>query len=181
MNELEKSELEAADVAYSVPPMHEQLADIMLMEPHLERGQIAARLGRSVQWIDTILRSDLFQAYYAERREQVNQVVAQELAGLAQGVARKGMVELNRRFSDPVKLQNYAMKEVREVTKMAMGFGTEPVHGRKGVGGNSPAPLVNINILSSALDRARERMQKISENNTRMHGGDVIDAEPSVD
>lgn len=166
-------------------PLHEQLVDMMLMEPHLEQTQIAVRLGHSVTFIRKVMQSDLFQAYYTARRDQVNAIIGQELAGQAQRLAGKGLKELNTRFSDPAKLENMGTKEVREVTKMAMTFGTDPLRKlAKNDGGATPVN-VNISVMSEALARARQRMKEVNERNTDRHqaeyGGMTIDIKPSVD
>lgn len=60
--------------------LHEALADYMLVNPGATYREMGAHFGySSVAWLCTVVRSDMFQAYFAKRRQEVGVFIAASL------------------------------------------------------------------------------------------------------
>jgi hypothetical protein len=59
--------------------LHESLADYMLINPGCTLREMGAYFGYSGAWICTVINSDMFKAYMAQRRAEITSVVAEDL------------------------------------------------------------------------------------------------------
>ena len=59
--------------------IHEAFADYMLINPSCTLREMKAHFGYSVPWICTVINSDIFQAYFSQRRQGINAAVADDL------------------------------------------------------------------------------------------------------
>ena len=59
--------------------VHEAFADYMLVNPGCTYAEMKAVFGYSVSWICTVVTSDMFQAYFAERRKGIVVSIANDL------------------------------------------------------------------------------------------------------
>lgn len=59
--------------------LHEALADWMLVNPGGTYREMGVHFNYSVSWLCTVVNSDMFQAYFAKRRETVGVFVAASL------------------------------------------------------------------------------------------------------
>ena len=50
---------------------HEAMIDIIIAEPNITQGELAARFNRSQGWISIVMGSDAFQAALAKRRDDL--------------------------------------------------------------------------------------------------------------
>lgn len=62
-----------------IKPVHEAFADYMLINPGCRLREMAGHFGYTVAWISTVLNTDMFRAYMAERRSEINAAVAEDL------------------------------------------------------------------------------------------------------
>lgn len=83
--------------------LHEALADYMLINPGCTLREMAQVFGYTGAWICTVTRSDMFQAYMAERREHVSALVHESLPKkleAAAHLATERLIETLERTSD---------------------------------------------------------------------------------
>lgn len=82
---------------------HEALADFILVNPGATLREKAAHFGYTAAWICTVETSDMFKAYFAERRKGVNVVIANDLPSrlaAAANLATERMIEVLERTQD---------------------------------------------------------------------------------
>lgn len=59
--------------------VHEAFADYMLINPGCTLREMAGVFNYSASWICTVINSDMFKAYFDERRKEINCVIAEDL------------------------------------------------------------------------------------------------------
>lgn len=59
--------------------IHEAFADYMLINPGCTLREMAAQFGYSIAWICTVINTDMFKAYFAERRQGIVVAIAEDL------------------------------------------------------------------------------------------------------
>lgn len=86
-----------------VNSFHEALADFILINPGATLREKAAHFGYTSAWICTVETSDMFKAYFAERRKGVNVVIANDLPSrlaAAANLATERMIEVLDKTQD---------------------------------------------------------------------------------
>ena len=84
--------------------LHESLADYMLINPGCTLREMGAYFGYSGAWLCTVMSTDMFKAYMAARRSEVEAVVAQDLPSklrAAAHLATEKMIEILDHTEDP--------------------------------------------------------------------------------
>lgn len=76
-----------------VRAVHEAFADYMLINPGCRLREMAAYFGYTVPWICTVINSDMFKAYFASRRGEINVSIAE---GLPQRLLAAGHLATER-------------------------------------------------------------------------------------
>lgn len=67
--------------------IHEAFADYMLINPGCTLRSMKAQFGYSVSWICTVINSDMFKAYFNQRRRGIEVTIAQDLPSRLQAAA----------------------------------------------------------------------------------------------
>lgn len=83
--------------------VHEAFADYMLLNPGCRLREMSAVFGYSVAWISTVTNSDMFKAYFAQRRSGVAVSIAQSLPerlAAAAALATERVMEVIERTDD---------------------------------------------------------------------------------
>lgn len=150
---------------------HEQLVDYMLLNPHAKKEDIARHFGRNVQWIYSLIRTDLFKAYYRKRFEAHQQAVTDSVIARTSSVANKALDKLAEKLD---KSPDLPMSEIRQTAEMAiraLGYGAGSQRGPAlGVQvnvnqGNGPA-LPVMSVPTEVVKSAQARMAQQRELNT---------------
>jgi hypothetical protein len=84
--------------------LHEALADWMLVNPGGTLRDMGAHFGYSGPWLCTVINSDMFQAYFAKRRQEVGSFIAASLPKkleAAAHIAVEKMIGVMERTEDP--------------------------------------------------------------------------------
>ena len=110
-----------ARVKYS----HDAMIEMMLMEPGVSNGKLAAYFGYTEGWVSRVMNSDAFQARLAERRtEIVDPQILQSFEERIKGLANQSLDVLQAKL-DATKSQDLALKTFELSTK-ALGMGARP-------------------------------------------------------
>lgn len=83
--------------------VHEAFADYMLINPGCTLREMAAVFGYTPAWICTVINSDMFKAYFAERRLGINASIAEDLPSklaAAAHLATERMIEVVEKSQD---------------------------------------------------------------------------------
>lgn len=114
-----------AKVRYS----HEAMADLILMNPAITQREIAGHFGYTEGWVCQVIGSDAFQAFIAERREQivdplVKGAVEEGMRGLVLQSMQRLRDKLDANPSDQLVLETF------KAGARALGYGARvEVHG----------------------------------------------------
>lgn len=73
----------------SISHRHAAIADLMLAEPTLRKGEVAKRMGVSQSWLSIVINSDTFKEYWASRRGSFEQEMREKLLRQQLSVASK--------------------------------------------------------------------------------------------
>lgn len=154
---------------------HEMLANWILMNPGGTYRAMGAHFGYTVPWLCTVVNSDLFKAYMAERMKDVNAVVTEDI---------------------PTKLKTTALmaiERVQEVIEKSEDGGMlidafDKVMHRYGYAPNakaSPASLAPIVQQNNVFFIGREdlkdaRKQLLEAHAPRILEGEKVNAEPDA-
>lgn len=101
----EKAKLLAGPILKNgIKPVHEAFADYMLVNPGCTLRAMSAYFKYSPSWICQVINSDMFQAYFAQRRQGVVVSIAQDLPSrlaAAAHLATERVIEVLETSSDP--------------------------------------------------------------------------------
>ena len=146
-------------------PWHEQLADYMLANPLSTQREMADYFLKTEAWISQILRSDMFRAYYAMRREEVTQGVKARLTDEAGEIARLALVEIKKRLTNPELTEQVETRDVEKIARMGLESVGVLKNGSSAGDGNSHGVSVQVNVTREALIGAREVYRKLLDQN----------------
>lgn len=148
---------------------YDSIIDDFFANPGTTIKECAARLGRSPVTISLIVRSDLFKARYAQRRDCFNEELDLRLVGKLARVAETALdltqeVLEKKRDSVPLPL----LHQIAEGAMERLGYGPKPAQG-------ASAPVqVNINnnqavtASPNALREAREKLKLLEASNANL-------------
>lgn len=149
---------------------HQAIADIIIANPKITQKEIAGEVGMTENWVSTIMRSDLFQSYLAQRRAQFEERLLDrkiEVQSKALEVGYKGLMKaeeaLDADEADPVETFSKALQ--------AAGIG------RSGAAGGEGSQQTNIqnNYYTATPDElanARRIMQNRAQEIQHQRGGE---------
>lgn len=153
---------------------HVMIVDWRLMNPG-EKWSVGAKAFDVTQsWLSTIINSDLFKNYYAERMKTHQEYVSQEIVAKASQTAMKGLGLMQEKMDS--EAATLSLNDVSDATEMAMkslGFGVKQVQAGNKIEMNFGA------IDQTALANAREAMKEIGRVNTEAE--DAVSLESGVD
>lgn len=87
-----------------IKPVHEAFADYMLVNPGCTLRDMASYFKYSVSWICQVINSDMFQAYFAKRRQGIVVSIAEDLPSrlaAAAHLATERVIDVLTTSSDP--------------------------------------------------------------------------------
>ncbi len=155
-----------------------KIADLMLSEDRITMGDLAKRLKYSQAWLSMIVHSDSYKAYFAQRRQEFNEALAERISGklgqateaaldsLIEGIATKGAA-----------LPVLERKEVVDTLLTRMGYG----------GKSSSAVNVSVNnqvnsqvvaVERNVLVEARASLRAVEELHLARARGVLIEPQP---
>ena len=102
---------------------HEALADFIIANPCLNQGDIAKHFGYTQGWLSQIIGSDAFQAYVAQRKEQIvdpmlRGAVEESFKGLVLQSMQRLREKLEANPSDQLVLETF------KTASRALGYGS---------------------------------------------------------
>lgn len=101
---------------------HEAMIDIIIAEPNITQGELAARFNRSQGWISIVMGSDAFQAALAKRRDDLlDPFLIATLEERFRGLADQSLQVLAEKL-EVTKNPELALKAL-EISSKALGFG----------------------------------------------------------
>ena len=101
---------------------HEAMIDIIIAEPNITQGELAARFNRSQGWISIVMGSDAFQAALAKRRDDLlDPFLIATLEERFRGLADQSLQVLSEKL-EVTKNPELALKAL-EISSKALGFG----------------------------------------------------------
>lgn len=136
--------------------LHEALADYMLINPGCTLREMSQVFGYTGAWICTVTRSDMFQAYMAERRADVSALVHQSLPKkleAAAHLATEKLIETLEKTSDGEMIVDIFDKVMH---RYGYAPGARPGTGAVGMqAGGTVVQQNNFYLNKEELDSAR--------------------------
>lgn len=112
---------------------HEAVIDMIIAEPGVSQGKLAAMFGYTQGWLSTVMGSDAFKAKLAERRaEVVDPVLQMSLNERFSSMVEKSLEVLQEKLSQP------ALQVPDQLALRAAELGAKAL----GLGGNQTAQVV---------------------------------------
>lgn len=142
-----------AKVNYS----HEALADAILTNPAINQRELAAIFGYSEGWISQILASDSFQAFVADRKDQIlDPILRGNIEEGMRGLVLQSMERLREKLA--VDVSGDLSLEVLKSASKALGYGSrvqvdarvQHVHSLVGVLSSLPPATRTVEPLQPA-------------------------------
>lgn len=117
---------------------YDSIIDVMLAEPGASLKEIAAALGRHPVTIGLVVRSDLFKARLAQRREAFNEELNTRLVGKLGRVAEKALdLTIARLESQQTAVPLPLLHTIASESLERLGYGVKPA---------AAAPTVQVNV-----------------------------------
>lgn len=165
---------------------YESLADYILANPTAKNTEIAAAFGKSPGWMSSIVNSDAFKSYFAQRRANYNELHDAALRDRATGVVVKALDVLLETMDK--KKDKMTVSEIVKIQDSAL---TMLGYGQKGPVAAAPQPsappsvTVNVAVLREARGQIRqleqERIQLVEAEKQTPHSPPLIEGSPQED
>lgn len=112
----------AANAIERVKYSHDAMIDLMIAQPMISQGELAAHFGYTQTWVSRVINSDAFQARLALRKEEIiDPVIVASMEEKMKAVAAKSLDIVLEKLNTIGNFDN-ALKAF-EATSKAMGYG----------------------------------------------------------
>jgi hypothetical protein len=99
---------------------HDSLIDYMLLNPTATYEMIGNAIGRTAASIGYVVRSDIFRARYAQRRNEHSKNVSDKIVDVSRNIATKSLQRIEEVLNDDVKMKNVSPGQLNEIAKTAL-------------------------------------------------------------
>lgn len=135
---------------------HSAIADMIIACPHMGKGEIAYELGYTQAWLSTLISSDAFQMYLAQRRMEYESALTSESTARLHELDKAASKIIKEELESLDPCPNYALS-VKKVLSSNMGNKAQlGIHIE-----NMKLVQNNTQINQSVLERARSKMKRI--------------------
>ena len=157
----------------TLSPVHVQIMDWILANPHRSLGECAASFGYTQAWLSQIIHSDCFQAMLAEKQVELFGEVRLSVRDRIIGLAHESL----RRLTEKVAVESDTEKVINaaDLSLRALGFGAKAAPAAVGAGGMQQNNYFVGAVDRETLERARALMNKPTPELPA-----PIDAEPAL-
>ncbi len=94
-----------AKISYS----HDKMIDIMVANPRVKQGELAAYFGYSEGWVSRVMHSDAFKLRMAQRRVQiVDPIITASVEERFAALAMRGLEVMQTKLDQPTELVSFA-------------------------------------------------------------------------
>jgi hypothetical protein len=101
---------------------HDAMIDLILAEPWLSQGEIAARFGYSQSWLSIVMSSDVFKDRLAARKKEiVDPTITASVEERFEAIARRSAAVVLEKL-EAAPAPDFALKAL-ELSSKALGFG----------------------------------------------------------
>lgn len=154
---------------------HEQIINWLIVNPDRPLGECAKEFGFSQPWLSQIIHSDMFQARYRERCEEVGQLAVHTIHNRLAGVTALALEKVQEKLV--AAPSEKFLGETLRTTLSALGYASGPPAGSNG------HTVVNVQVNAQALVEARERAALAKTGVTEVKAGEakLVKAGPSMD
>lgn len=153
---------------------HEAMIDMIIAEPGISQGKLAAIFGYTQGWLSTVMGSDAFKAKLEERRaELIDPVLRLSLDERFRGMVEKSLEVLQEKLSQP------ALQVPDQLALRAMELGAKAL----GMGGNQATVIVPVpqDHLEGLAGRLLALQSRVSQGlgTERVVEGMVVECSPA--
>lgn len=130
---------------------HDGMIDLLIAQPAISQGALAAHFGYSQSWVSQVIASDAFQSRLAERKDElVDPTLRATIEEQFKGIVHRSIQILQEKLAQPsaVISDNLALRAM-EIASRAAGYGGKPE-------APAPAPVqvdVHLNLLANNLTK----------------------------
>ena len=132
---------------------HEALADYILMNPGATLRDKSAYFGYSIGWLCKVENTDMFRAYLAKRRKEVEVIIADSLPEKLAGAAHL----VTERLIEVVAVSNDGDQILDAFDKVMHVYGYAPKGAQPGIGGVNQQGNIQNNFYVTAGELADAR------------------------
>ena len=128
---------------------HEGMIDLMVSNPWISQGELAAHFGYSPSWVSQVIASDAFQMKMAERRDEIiDPAIKATMEERFKAIVLQSMEILKEKLSVPAhQVPNNLVLGTMEMASRALGYGA-----RAGLESPPAAPSPDrLDILAGRL------------------------------
>lgn len=141
---------------------YSSIADLMILEPNLTQKEIAARLDKSELTICSIVGTDLFRSYLAQRkldlRAQNEAVLSQKMTKVAEASLDLVLDKLEKK-RDQVPLDTLKELSVSMLDRLGYAPSKGPTVQINAQTNNTSNPTVLVPVSADALSEARDALR----------------------
>ena len=104
---------------------HQAMADMIIQNPWISQGELAAHFGYTQGWVCQVIASDAFQAYLNERKgELVDPAIRATIDEMFKGLVRQSILKLQERLA--ANPTDDLLVAVMNGAGKALGYGARP-------------------------------------------------------
>lgn len=104
---------------------HDAVIDMVIANPGVSQGALAAMFGYTQGWLSQVMGSDAFQARLAVRKgELIDPLIFQSIDEKIKGLAHRSLEVLQKKLDQPQCSDGVALKAF-EISARALGYGAQ--------------------------------------------------------
>jgi len=112
----------AADAIQRVRTRHDAIIDLIIAQPEITQGELAAAMGYTQAWVSRVINSDAFNEILVKRKQElIDPGILATIDERLNVVARKSLESLSKKLDLPHSMGD-AIK-VAELTTKSLGYG----------------------------------------------------------
>lgn len=139
-------------------PWHERVVDTMIANPSANIVYLADVFSVTPQWMGSLLRSDAFKQYYAERMHEHRKMIDAGVVNKLAGIAGKALDKISEKLDGGAELTFGQAKDAADIALRGLGYLGQGSSVQVNV--NNPNQVNNaVYVTSDALAAAREKLK----------------------
>lgn len=144
---------------------HKSIVDYFIANPRAKQRDVAKAFEVTEAWLSTLMNTDAFKRYAAERMDAHREKIGDQVAVLASEVATKALGGLSDRLDRPETVSAGEMTGAAKMALGALGIGA----GANGAIGGMSVNMTFLGVSSDVLANARAKQAEIARANAERY------------
>ena len=156
---------------------HVRIVDLLIANPGISQGTIAAQVQKTQPWVSRVMNSDMFISYYQQRRLEHQQNLSAGVIEKTLELAHVGLeVTAEKILAEKEKLSLGSIVSATEMALKMAGMGPEP-RSNPNVVVNNVQSTQPQEVSGAVILAAQETMRRLNNENDKIFEGSLVETE----